>query len=166
MVVPSGGHNGSSTAVTQVTPAPRSCRLHAVRRQRSIAINDNTECCPCSARRWWVTSCVGIPPRRQRRCSGPGAGVQDKAADATGYPLTHSHILRHDATPRVRDLVSCPSRARAPGDSRGTTDTHGQNLTDSAPGPFPAHRPLWAAPLQGGTPTRVVMRVPLSNRRA
>jgi len=75
-------------------------------------------------------------------CPWP-APLQGKAADATGYPLTHSHVLRQDATPRTSgDLVSCPSRARSPGDSRGTTDTHGQNLTDSAPEHVPAHRPL------------------------
>jgi IS6 family transposase len=113
------------------------------------------------ARKWWVTNCAGIPPRRQWTCSRPGAGVhvvqpsgaphgplplarsKAKAADATGYPLTHTHVLRQDAAPRTSgDLVSCPSRARSPGDSRGTTNTHGQNLTDSAPAYFPAHRPL------------------------
>jgi hypothetical protein len=35
-----------------------------------------------------------------------------KAVDATGYPLTHTRVLRQDATPRTSgDLVSCPSRA-------------------------------------------------------
>jgi hypothetical protein len=58
------------------------------------------------------------------------------------------------STPRTSgDLASCPSRARSLGDSRGTTDTNGQNLADSALEHFPAHRPLWAAPLQGGTLT-------------
>jgi hypothetical protein len=81
----------------------------------------------------------------------PPGPLHGKAADATGYPLTHSHVLRQDTTPRTSgDLVSCPSRVRSPGDSRGTTDTNGQNLTDSAPEYFPAHRPLRAAPLHGG----------------
>ena len=65
------------------------------------------------------------------------------------YPLPCPARGRH--IPHLRGLVACPSRARSPGDSRGTTDTNGQNLTDSAPEHFPAHRPSWAAPLQGGT---------------
>lgn len=83
--------------------------------------------------------------------------LQGKAADATGYPLTH-FFLRQDATPRTSgDLVPCPSRACSLGDSRGTTDTNGQNLTDSAPEHFPAHRPLWAAPLRGGTRRLIIL---------
>jgi hypothetical protein len=61
-------------------------------------------------------------------------------ADATGYPLTHPYVLWQDATPSTSgDLGSCPSRARSAGDSRGTTDNNGQNLTDRAPEHFPAH---------------------------
>jgi hypothetical protein len=51
----------------------------------------------------------------------------------------------------LTDLGSCPSRARSHGDPRGTTGTNGRNLTESPPEQFPAHIPLWAAPLQGGT---------------
>jgi hypothetical protein len=58
-------------------------------------------------------------------------------ADATGYPLTHPYVLQQDATPSTSgDLGSCPSRARPPGDSRGTTDNNGQNLTDRAQNTF------------------------------
>jgi hypothetical protein len=50
-------------------------------------------------------------------------------SDVTGYPLTHPHVLRQDATPPMfDDLASCPSRARSPG-LTGTTDDNGQKLT-------------------------------------
>jgi hypothetical protein len=104
-----------------------------------------------------VTSCAGIPPRRQQTCSRPGAGVHVAQpsgahmdpcpwpalmhiADATGYPLTHSYVVRKDAIPgRSDDLGLCPACARCLGDSRGTTDNNGENLTDCAREEFPAH---------------------------
>jgi hypothetical protein len=82
----------------------------------------------------------GIPPRRQRRHSRPGAGVHvvqpsgaphgplplarsEKAADATGYPLTHSHVLRQIPTSHVQRSCLVPLACPFP---RGLTGNHGQ----------------------------------------
>ena len=81
-------------------------------------------------------------------CPWPAPRQGRRRVGIPTYPLPCPARGRH--TPHLRELVSCPSRARSPGDSRGTTDTNGQNLTESAPEHFPAHRPLWVAPLQGG----------------
>jgi hypothetical protein len=63
------------------------------------------------ARGWWVTSCAGIPSRRQRRRSRPGAGVhvvQPLGAPHGPLPLASSQQgRRRDGIPAP--LMSCGS---------------------------------------------------------
>jgi hypothetical protein len=114
----------------------------------------------CAVERHSRAGAIGFPSSqstadasgRPRLRDGPRDGPVSGGSPAAWVSRSRTHVLRQDATRRTSvDLVSCPSRARSLGDSRGTTDTNGKNVTDSAPEHFPAHRPLWAAPLQGGT---------------
>jgi hypothetical protein len=62
------------------------------------------------ARQWWVTKCAVIPSRRRQRLRG-------KLADATGYPLPPSPVLRQASIPRA---VGVLLRAVNHGQQRGT----------------------------------------------
>lgn len=70
-------------------------------------------------------------------------------------PCARPHAELHPG-----DLGSCPFCARCHRESRGTTDNNAQNLTDRAPEDFAAYGRLWAGPLHGGTPPRLVARLP------
>jgi hypothetical protein len=127
-----------------------------------------------------VTSCAGIPPRRQRRRSRPGAGVhvvQPSGAPHGPLPLARSKQgRRRDGIPTPScpataahlvapgDLGSCPSRARSHGDSRGITGSDGQKLTHRAREHFPVHTTWQSGPLQGGTPIHSMITLRLLAR--
>ena len=106
----------------------------------------------------WQASAPGWPKARPESGEPPAArvshhvgseGIADQGQGSERRPPTRrdTHLRTLMSCDRYQprtssDLVSCPSRARSLGDSRGTTDNNGQNVTDSAPEHFPAHRPL------------------------
>jgi hypothetical protein len=86
--VPQAGanHGRPGSLLTTSARRPRTgpghhCRIPKLTINRSCLRQASAPGWPRAGyREWWVTSCVGIPPRQRRRRSGPGADIPCRSA--------------------------------------------------------------------------------------